>query len=164
MKNQNQPQKEYALADVVLRMVLKENDRLKLHPRAAEGFKGAVDALFAHPTLDVKEELDAVVRLGWLFQRDRQLELADAIIELVAQEPRALSVLGISAGRTTREAKKQFAKLVSGTNQKLEAPVFGKEAPKGSMKVSAFLEPGGDMRRKATAARRTEGRRLVLQR
>jgi hypothetical protein len=145
MEKQNQ--KEYALADTVLRMVIKEDDRLKLHPRAPEGFKLAMDALFAHPTLDAKEEIEALVRLGWLFERDQVFDLADEILDLMAKDDRALSVLGISAGGKTREAKKQFAKLLSGSSQKLAAPVFGTEAPKGSMKVSSFLEPGREMGR-----------------
>src|SRR5688572_4111605 len=145
MEKQNQ--KEYALADTVLRIMIKKNEKLKLHPRASEGFKLAMDALFAHPTLDPKEEIEALVRLGWLFERDQVFDLADEIIDLMAKDERALSVLGISAGGKTREAKNQFAKLVSGSTQKLAAPVFGKEAPQGSMKVSSFLEPGREMGR-----------------
>jgi hypothetical protein len=150
MEKQNQ--KEYALADTVLRMVIKEDEKLRLHPRAAEGFKLAMDALFSHPTLDPKEEIEALVRLGWLFERDQVFELADEIIDLMAKDDRALSVLGISSGKS-REAKKQFAKLVSGSDQKLAAPVYGKEAPKGSMKVSSFLEPGREMGRKPSPSK-----------
>ena len=138
---------DYALSDVVMRMVIKEDDRLKLHPRAPEGFRLALDALFGHPTLDPKSEIEALVRLGWLFERDQMFELADEILELIAGDERTLSVLGITSGRKTQEAKKQFAKLVSGTAQKLSAPVYGKEAPKGSLKVSSFLEPGREMGR-----------------
>ena len=149
MKHQRRAQKRYAVADVVLRMVKKERDRLKLHPRAAEGFKMAIDALFRDPALDRKKELEAVVRLAWLFKRDEQIELAESIAELIAQEPRALSVLGISAGRTTREAKTRFAKLVAGAPQRMAAPVFGSKAPQGSMKVSSFIDPSVEMRRRA---------------
>jgi hypothetical protein len=144
---EKQQQQDYALADVVMRMVIKEDDRLKLHPRAPEGFRLALDALFAHPTLDPKEEIEALVRLGWLFERDRMFELADEILDLMANDERTLSVLGITSVSKTQEAKKQFAKLVSGMDQKLAAPVYGKEAPKGTLKVSSFLEPGREMGR-----------------
>src|ERR1700752_5148030 len=107
MEKQNQ--KEYALADVVMRMVIKDNDRLVLHPKAAEGFKMAMDALFGHPTLDPKEEIEALVRLGWLFERDQMFELADQVIDLMAADERALAILGIANGKG-RDAKKQFAK------------------------------------------------------
>jgi hypothetical protein len=151
MNKQNE--KIYALADVVLKMVVKENGTLKLHARAAEGFTLAVDALFAQTALDPKEEIEAVIRLGWLFQRDQAIEVADGIIELVARDDRALSLLGISSA-TTREAKQKFAKMVSGKREKMAAPVFGKAAPAGSMKLSSFLEPGGDLKRRAMTTRR----------
>lgn len=148
---QPQQNKKYALADIVLRMVLKRDDRLKLHPNAAEGFQRAMNALFAQAALDPKEELEAVVRLVGMFQKDEEIELAEGIIDLLAQEQRALSVLGISSGRNTREAKARFAKLVSGQKtQQLAAPVFGKAAPAGSLKVSSFLTPGADLKRRAT--------------
>lgn len=165
--NQNQKPKSYALADLVLRMVLKRDDRLKLHPRAKEGFQRAIDALFAQTALDPKEELEAVVRLVGVFQRDEEIELADGIIDLLADEQRALSVLGISSGRSTREAKARFAKLVSGgKTQQLAAPVFGKAAPAGSLKVSSFLTPGADLKRRATPRQpvAASSSRLVRQR
>lgn len=136
---EKQTKNDYALADVVLRMVIKEGDTLKLHERAAEGFKLAMDALFEHSTLDPKEEIEALVRLGWLFERDQAFQLADGILDLMAMDPRALSLLGINGGKS-REAKKQFAKL-AGSKHELAAPVYGKEAPQGSMKASSFLDP-----------------------
>lgn len=151
--HQQQPRKHYALADVVMRMVQKQDKRLKLHARAAEGFKMAMDAMFAQAKLDPKEELEAVVRLGALFRRDQHPELADGINELLAHDQRALSVLGISSGRAARDAKRRFAAL-SGGKTTAAAPVFGKAAPVGSMKVSTFLEPGADLKRRATAMKR----------
>jgi hypothetical protein len=143
---EKQKQQDYALADVVMRMVIKENDRLKLHPRAPEGFKMALDALFSRPELDPKVEIEALVRLGWLFERDENFELADEIIDLIAKDERTLSILGISSGKS-RNAKKRFSRLVAGEEQKLSAPVYGKAAPKGSMKLSSFLEPGREIGR-----------------
>jgi hypothetical protein len=153
MNKQGNP-KHYALADIVMRMVQKGDRGLKLHPRASLGFKMALDAMFANTTLDARQELEAVVRLGALFQRDRLPELAGQINDLLAHDPRALAVLGISSGKATRDAKQRFAKLVTGKKDNVIAPIFGKAAPAGSMKVSSFLEPGADLKRRATASKR----------
>ena len=144
MENQTQ---DFVLADAVLRMVIKEDDRFFLHPKAHEGFKTALDQLFANPKLDPKNEIEALVRLGWMFERDQIFELADGILDLLAKDERALTTLGIAGGKL-RRAKKDFAKL-AGAEEKLAAPVFGEEAPQGSLKVSSFLEPGREMGRAA---------------
>lgn len=139
-------QKDYALVDIVLRLVIEKDNRLKLHEQAPAKFTQALDALFAHPTLDPKEEIEALVRLGLLFEREHAYELTDEIIDLLANDDRALSMLGINSAKKVRETKNQFAQLVGGAKPKLAAPVFGAAAPKGSMKVSSFLDVGRELR------------------
>ncbi len=143
---QKQTNEDMVLADFVLRMVIKEEERFTLHPQAQEGFKAALDTLFANPKLDAKMEIEALVRLGWMFERDQVFELADGILGLLSKDDRVLSTLGITASGKTREVKRQFAKL-AGAEEKLAAPVFGTEAPEGSLKVASFLEPGREMGR-----------------
>src|SRR5688572_1511022 len=150
---QKQTAQDFLLADFVLRMVIKDDDRFFLHPRAQEGFKAALDALFDNPKLDPKVEIEALVRLGWMFEKDQVFELADGILDLLAKDDRALSTLGINPGGKTRRAKQQFAKL-AGQDGKVAAPVYGQQAPQGSMKVSSFLEPGREIGRGAKPTNR----------
>ena len=67
------------------------------------------------------------------------------IIRALAGDRRALTALGISAPHQAREIQKR-AKL-TGTGEKRSAPVFGEQAPAGSLKLSSFLEPGAETSR-----------------
>jgi hypothetical protein len=79
----------FALADFVLEMIIHDRGRYALHPRAGYGFAVALDALFADPRLDPETEIDAVIRLGRLFEEKRAHEVADRIVAYLSRDERA---------------------------------------------------------------------------
>lgn len=147
MQKQQREKQSPVLADFALRMVERKGQRYSLVTKAEEGLRLALDGMFENKALDPKAEIEALLRLGWLFEaKYGAVEVADGIIEILSKDDRALSLLGINSGRKTRELRKRFAMFV-GRDDKVAAPVYGQSAPKGSLKVSSFLEPGQEMRR-----------------
>jgi hypothetical protein len=134
-----------ALATVALRILVKKDRHYSFPSTADAVFKEALDLLFAHPDLDPKEELEALLRLGWLLEtKYESFEVSDQIVASLSRDMRALSALGIDNATKLRELRNQFNQFAS-VEKRLSAPVFGDEAPKGSLKLSSFLQPGREI-------------------
>src|SRR5262249_45479826 len=112
-----------ALADVALQMLTKEFDRYTLHPRAEEGLKAGMNALFENPELDPRAEVESLLKLGWILETDHaSIEVSDVIIGVLAKDERALSVLGLSNGLKGRDVSQQFTQFADKEAHAHEAP------------------------------------------
>jgi hypothetical protein len=120
----------------------KGQERFVFEPNCQAGLKIALDDLFASP-LDAKQELEALMRLGWSLSFEMSSPAAaDAIIQAVSAHERALGVLAIGTGDKSKRSAKAFARFTD-LPSAASAPVFGSAAPSGSVKVSSFLDAGG---------------------
>jgi hypothetical protein len=140
--------KNLALASFAMQMLVKEDDRFRLHPQADRGFKAAIDALFSDPKLDPRAEIESLLKLGWVLESEyASIDVSDAIIAYLSKDERALAVLGLGSDTKAREVKQQFTSFAGKVEEKVEAPLFGGAAPSGSVKASSFLQPGREIRK-----------------
>jgi hypothetical protein len=154
MNEHEQPSPEtFDLSRYVLEMVSRDGDRHFLEGDSARAFQQGIDLVFETDGLSPKIELERVLRLGSLFETELDgCGVAGAIVEALSRDERCLAALGISAGRKTREAQKQFAKL-AGAELKLVGPKYDENAPDGTVKLSTFLDPVKEMRRTSRPSR-----------
>ncbi len=152
----NQEQNATALADFALRMVIKSKGSYRFQDNAPKGLRLALDAMFAEAKFEPRAQLEALVRLGLLFEtKHRAAPIADTIYAVLAKDERALRALGIASGAKDRKLRARFARMV-GESVNKRAPVFGSAAPAGSLKVSSFLDPtASPLKRRAPAQRPT---------
>ncbi|MEQ8277684.1 MAG: hypothetical protein RMA76_00705 [Deltaproteobacteria bacterium] len=143
-----------ALADFALRMVIKSKGGYRFQADAAKGLDLALDAMFADKKFEPRAQLEALVRLGLLFEtKHRAAPIADTIYAVLAKDERALRALGIASGAKNRQLRARFARMV-GESVSNRAPVFGSAAPAGSLKVSSFLDPTASPLKRRPAGKR----------
>ncbi len=132
------------LVEFALRLVSRRGGELHLHPKAQDGLRTALDALFRSSLRDAVQELEELLRLAGVFESQGALKVCDAIIEAIAEDGRALNALRIQSplARAVQEKLAEFEDAPARA-----APRHDAGAPSGSIKLSALLEPGRDLRR-----------------
>jgi hypothetical protein len=135
---------EFHLASFVAHLLVPgsaSKEQYVLHPRFEEGMAIALGEIFESGA-DPKAELDALLRLIWsLSAQCDSPTAANALIGALSRHPRALAVLGISEGEAAKDRLKAFGRFAA-RSEKPIAPVFGRAAPAGSVKLSTLLDPG----------------------
>ncbi len=129
------------LVDFTLRLVRKTNDGFVFAPRARRGLRMALDDLFRAP-VDKRKELVALLRLGAVFEKNHGAPgIARALVRWIAQDPRAVRALGIRSSRDVAEVRRRLARL-GREAAPFAAPRHDASRPVGTVKLSAFLNPG----------------------
>ena len=124
------------LLDFLLHLLVRDGDRLGLHPKAQDGLRTALDEMFASGR-NARAEAEELLRAAWRFEERGDFEVADGIFEALATAGRALILLGIPSP-AAREREKQLAAFAD-TKPK-RAPEYDAPAPQGSVKLHALPE------------------------
>ena len=132
------------LVEFALCLVIRRDGEIGLHPKAQDGLRTALDALFRSSRRNAAQELEELLRLASVFEGEGALVVCDAIIDAIAEDGRALIALRIQSpvARAIQEKLAEFEDAPARC-----APLHDSGAPTGSIKLSALLEPGRDLRR-----------------
>ncbi|MEQ8278130.1 MAG: hypothetical protein RMA76_28775 [Deltaproteobacteria bacterium] len=139
------------LARFALRFVEQNDTGYAFVPAARRGLRMALDDLF-RAKVDIRREVTALLELGAMFERRHGAPgIARSIVKWIARDARVLRALGIRTQRELARVRRSLLKVRGGA-QVVAAPRYDAPLPTGTVKLSAFLDPGRERPRQAVKA------------
>ena len=115
-----------------------EGEPLRFPPEGDAALQAALDALFILD-IDHRPALDDLIRLAQVLETEKRSPAASALIMAkLSCDPRVPRAFG--GPRETEKAKRAKARFL-GRDRGVAAPVFGAEAPAGTVRASSLQEP-----------------------